>query len=108
MKPSRSQSRCSRPDGSVIVKSDDGFVSYFLQPTRLGLCVQRERRHVLGRARFVQTAVFKDCIRFLQWCDADSVRFDYPIVISAIRRHGSAMLESHEQMTRSGGNHDGR
>lgn len=108
MKTSRSQSRGFEPDGFVVVKSDDGIVSYSLQPTRYGLCVQRERRHALGRARFVHTAVFQDCARFLQWCDADSVRFDYPIVLSAIRRQGSAMLESHERMARPDAKHDGR
>ncbi len=105
MKTSRSQSRGFDPDGSVVVKSDDGAVSYCLQPTHLGLCVQRERRHALGRARLVHTAVFQDCECFLQWCDADSVRFDYPIVLLAIRRQGCAMLESHARMARPGGIH---
>lgn len=107
MKTSRNRAKRSEPEGSIVVQSDDGAVSYRLQPTRLGLCVQRERRHARG-ARLVHTAVFRDSACFLRWCEADSVRFDYPIVFSDIRRKGGALLESHERSAHADRDHEGR
>lgn len=108
MKTSRNRAKCSEPEGSIVVRSDDGAVSYRLQPTRLGLCVQRERKQVRGHARLVHTAVFRDSACFLRWCEADSVRFDYPIVFSDIRRKGGALLESHERTAQADRDHAGR
>lgn len=89
----------SPADGSrgVVVKSDDGDVCFRLRPTRAGLWVQRDRRHKDSHARLVQSVVFDNSDRFARWCDADSVRFDYPFVFSAIRREGGALLQHHEQ-----------
>ena len=94
-----STSRPISPDGTqaLVVKSDDGDVCFRLRSTRLGLWVQRERRRKDSRARLVQSTVFRDTAGFSRWCDADSVRFDYPIVFSIIRREGGALLEAHEQ-----------
>lgn len=108
MKTSRNRTKRSEPEGSIVVTSDDGLVSYRLLPTRLGLCVERERRHARGRARLVQTAVFRDSACFLRWCEADTVRFDYPIVFSTIRRNGDALLERHERTAHADSDHEGR
>lgn len=83
--------------GGIVVQSDDGAVRFQLRSTRWGLWVQRERRTVPQRARLVQSVVFTDAIGFSRWCEADSVRFDYPIVFSTLRRAGSALLEAHER-----------
>jgi hypothetical protein len=82
--------------GGLVVQSDDGAVRFQLRSTRSGLWVQRERRTVPQRARLVQSVVFTDPIGFARWCEADSVRFDYPIVFSTLRRAGSALLEAYE------------
>jgi hypothetical protein len=108
MNISRSQARHAEAGHSIVVRSDDGVVSYRLEPTRFGLCVQRERRHAQGHARLIQTAVFKDSACFVRWCEADSVRFDYPIVFSAIKRKGGALLESHERKAHFDPDHEGR
>lgn len=94
MTNSRSRASRSEPADAVVVSSEDGAVSYRLQSMRLGLCVQRERRYGRANARLVHTVVFRDNECFLRWCDADSVRFDYPLVSSVIRRKGGAMLAS--------------
>ena len=96
------------PEGLVVVKSDDELVSYRLQPTQLGLCVQRERRRAREHTRLVQTAVFEDRACFLRWCEADSVRFDYPIVFAALTREGTALLESQEPTTSAACDHERR
>lgn len=103
-----STTRMTTPDGSpaIVVKSDDGDVCFRLRPTRLGLWVQRERRRKDEHARLVQSTVFGDAADFRRWCDADSVRFDYPIVSSIIRREGGAILEAHEQSSPAARGHE--
>ena len=86
----------SDPESLIVVRSDDGVLSYWLRVTQLGLCVRRERKQARCHARFVHTALFRDSKCFLRWCEADSVRFDYPIVFSAVKRQGGALLESLE------------
>lgn len=68
----------------------------FPPPVRLAKRVVAWRRKD-NRARLVQSTVFRDTAGFSRWCDADSVRFDYPIVFSIMRREGGALLEAHEQ-----------
>ena len=89
----------SPADGArgVVVKSDDGGVCFRLRPTRSGLWVQRDRWRKDNHARLVQSVVFASSDGFARWCEADSVRFDYPIVFSAIKREGGALLQAHEQ-----------
>lgn len=82
---------------AVAVRSHDGAVCFRLQATPLGLCIERERRHERERARLVQSVVFTDRADFSRWCDADSVRFDYPVVFHDLRRAANALLESHER-----------
>jgi hypothetical protein len=45
-----------------------------------------------GSARVVHSAVFTKSESFLRWCDADSVRFDYPLVHVNLRRDGDALF----------------
>jgi len=82
----------------IVVQSDDGAVCFKLKTTRMGLWVERARRHEDHRARLVQSVVFSDTVGFSRWCDADLVRFDYPIVFLNIKREGVALLEAHERM----------
>ena len=82
----------------IIVRSDDGSLCFKLRPTLVGIWVQRDRRHKDRSARLVQSMVFYDAVGFARWCEADSVRFDYPNVFRQVKREGSAMLESHGQL----------
>ncbi len=81
----------------VVVQSDDGSVRVWLRMTRFGLWVRRERRRADEHARLVQSVVFRDTHGFKRWCDSDSIRFDYPIVSSAVKREGGALLDDHER-----------
>lgn len=95
MKTSR-KSTCSPEQGTgVTLRSHDGAVCFRLRATPAGLWVQRDRRHAETRARLVQSVVFADRAGFVRWCEADSIRFDYPVVFQEVRRAGSALLDSH-------------
>jgi hypothetical protein len=87
----------SRPewqhDGdSIVVESPDGAVFIRLRAARTGLLVERRRLQAAGGARLTQTTVFNGAADFQRWCDADPLRFDYPIVSSLLRRQGLAIL----------------
>lgn len=82
----------------IVVRSDDGSVCFKLRPTPMGLWVQRDRRQKNRKARLVQSIVFFDAIGFTRWCEADSVRFDYPVVFSMVQREGGALLRANEQL----------
>lgn len=77
----------------TTVRSDDGSIEFTLIPTPNGLFVERVRLQ-LGIARVVQSTLFNDDLSFRRWCDADSVRFDYPLVYVSLKRNGDALLGS--------------
>ena len=84
-------------DRPVVVQSDDGSVRVWLRMTRFGLWVRRERRRADEHARLVQSVVFPNSHGFERWCDSDSIRFDYPIVSTTVKREGGALLDEHER-----------
>jgi hypothetical protein len=88
----QSSPECQQESDSVVVKSSDGAVSIRLRPTRTGLLVERRRLQPSGGARLTQTVVFHAAADFERWCDADALRFDYPIVSSLLRQQGLALL----------------
>lgn len=90
----------------VVVRSDDGNVCFRLHPTRSGLWVERERQQKCHQARLVHSVVFASLDKFARWCESDSVRFDYPIVFSIIKREGGALLLDHEQTASTERNHE--
>lgn len=77
------------------VRSDDGAVAYTLSRTPAGVYVERVQEWH-GRGRMVMTAIFTDDAGFRRWCDADPVRFDYPLVHFSVKRQGQALLEDDE------------
>jgi hypothetical protein len=95
------------PDG-VVVRSDDGAIAYKLRRTGMGVVVVRERRQAAAKARLTQTAIFREANGFMRWCEADSIRFDYPLVFSAVRREGSALFEGDDDESHARADHQGR
>jgi hypothetical protein len=81
----------SRRRATRTIRSEDGVVSFVLGTSGKGLLVERTQLRG-GRARAVQLTVFTDDESFRRWCDADSMRFDYPLVYMALRRDGDAFL----------------
>jgi hypothetical protein len=79
--------------GGVVVRSDDGAIAYRLRRTQAGVLVERERKRAVDRARLTQTAFFRNAAGFMRWSDADSIRFDYPVIFSAVRREVGALFD---------------
>ena len=73
----------------TTLRSDDGVIEFTLAPTADGVYVERVQLRA-GTGRVAQSALFKDDISFRRWCDADAVRFDYPMVYVSLKRNGGA------------------
>lgn len=91
-KTKASSAACESARDGVVLRSDDGRLFYWLRATRAGLWVQRDRRRLDSRARLVQSHLFETPTAFARWCDADSVRFDYPVIFTRLHREGHALL----------------
>jgi len=75
----------------TTLRSDDGVIEFTLAATKSGLFVERvELRQ--GSARVVHSTLFSDGQSFNRWCDADAVRFDYPVIYVDLKRNGDALL----------------
>ena len=77
--------------GTCTIRSDDGSVSFTLAPAPSGVFVERVRLRN-GTSRVVQSVLFTDDQSFQRWCDADSTRFEYPLVYVSLKRDGDAMF----------------
>ena len=77
------------------VRSEDGTVAFTLLRAPMGVFVERVQLRQ-GKGRVVQSTLFRDGSSFERWCDADSVRFDYPLVHVNLKRHGTTLLRRDE------------
>jgi hypothetical protein len=77
------------------VRSDDGIVAFTLYRARVGVFVERVQLRQ-GKGRVVHSIIFTDDSSFERWCDADSVRFEYPLVHVSLKRHGNTLLRRDE------------
>jgi hypothetical protein len=75
----------------TTLRSGDGVIEFHLVPTDHGVFVERVRT-VLD-TRVVQAVHFADDAKFSRWCDADSVRFEYPMVHVKLKTNGAALFE---------------
>lgn len=89
----------------IVVASADGRVQFCLRRVHRGLLVQRERRRPEASTRVVHSTVFADTQGFARWCDSDSVRFDYPMILSTVRRRGDALLQGDDEPAKPDGDH---
>jgi hypothetical protein len=80
----------SRPRGTTL-RSDDGIIEFTLSPTAHGVFVERVQLRP-GTARTVHSTLFADEQSFERWCDADAVRFEYPVVYISLKRDGDALF----------------
>ena len=83
--------KAAMPDPLAVegagLASEDGAVSFVMTGTVEGLFIERTQRRPLG-AQLVQAMVFGDRAAFKRWCDADPIRFDYPVLHGQLRRQG--------------------
>jgi hypothetical protein len=85
----------SRSVRGLTVRSDDGAVTFRLAATKRGVFVERVQLR-RGSPRVSQSAVFADDLSFNRWCDADRVRFDYPVVYVNLKRHGDILFRQQD------------
>jgi hypothetical protein len=76
----------------LTLRSSDGSVLFVLHAQAAGLYVKRSRR-LSSSCSLVQSAVFGEEELFSEWCDADSIRFEDPLLWSRLRSEGRNRLE---------------
>lgn len=81
----------SRDADGLTVQSADGVIKIVLLPCANGVHVQRVQVRT-GSARVVQSTVFADEDSFVRWCDADRLKFAYPLIYTQLRRNGCALF----------------
>lgn len=81
-----------RPNG-LRMASPDGTLAFTLKRTPTGLCVERTQHRPL-HTRLVLSLVFTQGDSFQRWCDAESVRFDHPVLFSFLRSEGHGILQN--------------
>lgn len=78
--------------GGPTLRSDDGVIEFTLAPTLDGVYVERVQLRA-GSGRVAQSVLFTDQTSFKRWCDADAVRFDYPMVHVNLKRSAGELFE---------------
>lgn len=77
---------------TVVAASDDGALWFTL--VRRMDSVQAERVHQrVGQGRIVLSVRFNDDVAFLRWCDADRLKYTYPLLFAQLRRNASALFQ---------------
>lgn len=83
---------CCSDAGGCGAASADGVIRFTLSRRPSGLHVERVQVRP-GPARVVQSMTFGDEASFTSWCDADALRFNYPLIYSHVRRDGQALFD---------------
>lgn len=92
MKPGRQTPQLWRKCCGMVLRSDDGVIEFRLNPCETGLYVERVEVVRGQRSRVVQSTIFHDAGAFRRWCDADKIRFEYPVVYMSLKRNGDNVL----------------
>jgi hypothetical protein len=89
----------SRGAGSALSAADkDGAVEFTLSACPHGICVERRQLRV-GAGLASHAMRFRDESSFLAWCEADVLKYSYPLVYSSLKRHGCALLATDQPGT---------
>ena len=80
---------------SETVRSEDGTIAFTLWRAPMGVFVERVQLR-RGKGIVVHSTMFTDDRSFERWCDADTVRFEYPLVHVTLKRHGTTLLRHDE------------
>lgn len=77
----------------LTAASDDGVITFRLEPCLGGVYVEREQvRAGAGAGRVVQSMRFQDDASFIRWCEADRLQYTYPLLYAHLRRSGCAFF----------------
>ena len=80
--------------GTVCAVSGDGVLTILARRVDNGVCVHRTIRSP-GAPRIEQVAVFESQASFRRWCEADALRFDYPLVSRTLLRQADELFNAH-------------
>jgi hypothetical protein len=82
----------ARQRGAALAESTrDGVLEFRLSRCQSGIYVER-RQFRLGAGIATHAMCFGDEVSFLQWCEADALKFSYPLVYSSLKKHVCALL----------------
>ena len=86
----------ARQSGAALAESTrNGVLEFRLSRCRTGIYLER-RQFRLGAGVSTHAMCFDDEALFLKWCEADSLKFSYPLVYSSLKRHGCALLSGYQ------------
>ena len=81
--------------GAHTLRSGDGVLTVTLQRSANGIYVQRiVQRACAGRA--TQASVLQDRASLRRWCDADSARFESPLIHAGMLRAAAELSPEHD------------
>lgn len=92
--------QADRPDARTL-RSTDGVLIVTMRWTACGLFVERVLRRPKA-ARVVQATVFDTPRSFHRWCDADTARFEYPLLYSKLTRDAGELFADHADAQAAG------
>jgi len=78
---------------AMTVRSEDGVLAISIRSAADGVFVERTVQRS-GSSRVVQAVVFASASQFRRWCDADALRFEYPLVARSLIRHADELFNS--------------
>ena len=80
------------PKGTTAA-SEDGVVAFRLEFRAGRLHVERTQLRADAR-RVTQSMRFENDSTFILWCDADRLRFTYPLLYANLKRSGCALFSA--------------
>jgi hypothetical protein len=90
-----------RGTGNTVSESrSDGAIEFKLSARSNGIFVERRQLRI-GAGLSSHAMHFSDENSFLAWCEADALKFSYPLVYSRLKRHGCALLASDQPGSRA-------
>lgn len=81
----------ARRSSAVTATSDDGVIAFKLVSCAGGVHVERSQFRA-GSGRIVQSMRFQDDASFVRWCEADRLKFSYPLLYAHLTRSGCALF----------------
>lgn len=91
MKRPGTRTPVERPPRAVTAGSSDGVIVIKLVASADGLHVERSQLRADG-GRVTQSMRFRDDRSFIRWCEADRLRFTYPLVYANLERSGCELF----------------
>ncbi len=82
----------ARQSRGITTASEDGVIAFqVMECASGGIHVERVQDRA-GDGRVVQSMRFRDDASFVRWCEADRLKFTYPLLFANLRRTGCALF----------------